>query len=96
MDLVIQTYEKHRIKISTPKLNTWLKVINNTSIMKSASVKFKLKYITQVGETPPTFLVFISKLNELRKDQERFIQNHFKQHFNLKDTVVKLVFKNGN
>ncbi len=96
MDLVIQTYEKHRIKISTPKLNTWLKVINNTSIMKSASVKFKLKYITQVGETPPTFLVFISKLNELRKDQERFIQNHFKQHFNLQDTVVKLIFKNGN
>lgn len=96
MDLVLQTYEKHRVKVSTPKLNTWLRIINDTSIMKSASVKFKLKYITQIGETPPTFLMFVSKLKELRKDQERFIQNHFKQHFNLQDTVVRFVFKNPN
>ena len=93
IDLVIQTYERHRIRVSTSKLNRWLQIINSTGIMKSASVKFKLKYITQIGETPPTFLIFVSKLQEMRADKERFIQNNFKQHFNLNDVVVRFIFK---
>lgn len=93
INLVINTYEKHKIRISTSKLNTWLKVINHTVVMESGAIKFRLKYITQVGETPPTFLIFTANRKEMRTNQERFIQNHFKQHFNLQDVVVKLLFK---
>ena len=94
MNTIIETYNKHKIKISTSKLNNWLQTINKTEIMTSASIKFKLKYITQIGEIPPTFIIFVSKRQEMRKDQARYITNHFKQHFNLQDVVVKLVFKN--
>lgn len=94
MNTIIETYNKHKIKISTSKLNNWLQYINKTEVMNSASVKFKLRYITQIGETPPTFVIFVSKRQEMRKDQERYIMNHFKQHFNLQDVVVKLIFKN--
>ena len=94
INTIIETYNKHKIKISTSKLNNWLQYINKTEIMNSASVKFKLRYITQIGETPPTFVIFVSKRQEMRKDQERYIMNHFKQHFNLQDVVVKLIFKN--
>ncbi len=96
IDLVVKTYERHRIKINTSKLNRWLQIINDTDVMKSASMKFKLKYVTQIGETPPTFLIFVSRLQEMRDDKERFIQNHFKQHFNLNDIVVRFVFKSQN
>ncbi|MBR1944358.1 MAG: ribosome biogenesis GTPase Der [Alphaproteobacteria bacterium] len=94
MNTIIETYNKHKVKISTSKLNNWLQYINKTEIMTSASVKFKLRYITQIGETPPTFIIFVSKKQEMRNDQERYINNHFKQHFNLQDVVVKLIFKN--
>ncbi len=94
MNTVIETYNKYKIKISTSKLNNWLQFINKTEIMTSANVKFKLKYITQIGETPPTFIIFTYKKQEMRKDQERYIINHFKQHFNLQDVVVKIIFKN--
>ena len=96
IDLVWKTYNRHKIKINTPKLNRWLQAINSTDVMKSASMSFKPKYITQIGETPPTFLIFVSKLKEMRNDQKRFIQNHFKQRFNLNDVVVKLIFKSTN
>lgn len=94
INTIIETYNKHKIKISTSKLNNWLQYINKTEVMNSVSVKFKLRYITQIGETPPTFVIFVSKRQEMRKDQERYITNHFKQHFNLQDVVVKLIFKN--
>ncbi|MBQ9441284.1 MAG: ribosome biogenesis GTPase Der [Alphaproteobacteria bacterium] len=94
MNTVIETYNKYKIKISTSKLNNWLQFINKTEIMTSANVKFKLKYITQIGETPPTFIIFTYKRQEMRKDQERYIVNHFKQHFNLQDVGVKIIFKN--
>lgn len=93
MDNIIETYNKHKIKISTSKLNNWLQILNKNEVMTSASVKFKLRYITQIGETPPTFIVFVSKRQEMRKDQERYIINHFKQHFNLQDVVIKMIFK---
>ena len=89
IDTVINTYEKHKIKINTSKLNNWLQTVGQFDILSRASVK--LKYITQIGETPPTFLIFVSK--EMRQDHERFVLNHFKQHFNLQDIIVKLVFK---
>lgn len=93
MNTIIETYNKHKVKISTSKLNNWLQYINKTEIMMSASVKFKLRYITQIGETPPTFIIFVSKKQEMRNDQERYIINNFKQYFNLQDVVVKLIFK---
>ena len=93
MNTIIETYNKHKVKISTSKLNNWLQYINKTEIMMSASVRFKLGYITQIGETPPTFVVFVSKKQEMRGDHERYIINNFKQYFNLQDVVVKIIFK---
>ncbi len=94
INTVIETYNKHKVKISTSKLNNWLQNINKTEIMMSANIKFKLKYITQIGETPPTFIIFVSKKQEIRKDQERYIVNHFKRYFNLQEVTVKIIFKN--
>ena len=91
IETVQKTQEQHKVRINTSKLNRWLQIIGQSEAMSHAAGK--LKYITQIGETPPTFLIFVSK--ELRRDQERFVLNHFKRHFNLQETPVKLIFKRG-
>lgn len=86
LDLILMHFNKYKIKISTSKLNNWMVEINQL-----ANTHIKLKYITQIGQMPPTFLIF--KKQTLRQDQEQFILNHFKEHFNLQSVIVKLIFK---
>ncbi|MDR0630558.1 MAG: ribosome biogenesis GTPase Der [Holosporales bacterium] len=94
LHLVIDSYDKQKLKIKTSELNQWLQIINQNDLMQTASTKFKLKYITQIGIHPPSFVIFVSNKNYIRKDHERFIINKLRQNFALTDIVIKVYFKN--
>ncbi|MBR1479837.1 MAG: ribosome biogenesis GTPase Der [Alphaproteobacteria bacterium] len=93
MRLAIETYDKQSRKFKTSELNDWLAWINQSSFLQSGSAKFRLKYITQVGSVPPTFLIFVSNKKNMRADHERFIANNLKEHFKLKNIVVNVLFR---
>jgi GTP-binding protein len=93
LQAVLTIYEKQKIRIKTSALNRWLADIKQSEMLQSASVKFKLKYMTQVGILPPTFLIFISNENGLREDHKRFISNGFRKYFELDDIPLHIVFR---
>jgi GTP-binding protein len=76
------------VKIKTSDLNDWLREFSKTSIMQGLSTKFKLKYVTQAGVLPPTFIIFAQNRQNIRKNHERFIVNSLRQRFKLNDVVV--------
>ena len=90
---VVAVYDKQAKKIKTSDLNDWLAQINQSDLLQSGSARFKLKYVTQVGNVPPTFLIFVSNRTNMRDDHERFIINNLKKSFSLTDVAVNVIFK---
>ncbi len=93
LDKTIATYDNQKRKIPTSKLNDWMSKISMSDLLQSGSARFKLKYITQVGSVPPTFLIFVSNRDNMRDDHERFITNNLKKSFRLEDVAVKVIFR---
>ena len=90
---VISVYDKQAKKFKTSDLNDWLNFINQSDILQNGSAKFKLKYITQVGSIPPTFLIFVSNKTNMRNDHKRFIINNLKNYFSLSDIAINVIFR---
>jgi GTP-binding protein len=93
LKLAFSMFDKQKNKIKTSDLNNWLAEINKTNILQSGSVRFKLKYITQVGILPLTFVIFVSNKDKIRTDHERFIINNLKTTFSMTDVIVRAFFK---
>ncbi len=93
LQMVISSYDKQAKRIKTSDLNEWLSFLNQSDVMQSGSARFKLKYITQIGSIPPTFLVFVTNKTNMRADHERYIINNLKSSFDLEDVAVKVIFR---
>lgn len=93
LELVVSLSQMRQQKIKTSALNNWLLEINNSDLMLSSASKFKLKYIVQVATSPPNFLIFVANKKNIRQDQIRFIENHFKKYFNVEQIPVNICFK---
>ena len=93
LEMAISAYDKQAKRIKTSDLNNWLMSVNRSDILQSGSARFKLKYITQVGSVPPTFLIFVTNKKNIRLDHERFILNNLKLSFDLVDIAIKIIFR---
>jgi small GTP-binding protein len=96
LELAFRIYEKHKVRIRTSILNDWLHSVGKADILQRASLGFKLKYVMQTGTVPPTFVIFASNKQNIRKAHERFITNNLRQNFNLTDVVVDIRIKSAN
>jgi GTP-binding protein len=96
LQVVESIYSKQSKKIKTSKLNCWLSQLNKSAPLQNCSAKFKLKYMTQVGNYPLTFLIFTTKMETMRSDQKRYIINNLRQSFGLEDLVINVKFKNSD
>ena len=93
LEMAISAYDKQAKRIKTSDLNNWLMSVNRSDILQSGSARFKLKYITQIGSVPPTFLIFVTNRKNIRLDHERFILNNLKLSFDLVDIAIKIIFR---
>lgn len=91
--LALNAFDKQKRKIKTSDLNNWLFEINKSDTLQSGSARFKLKYITQIGNNPLSFLMFVKNKDEMRKDHQRFITNNFKQYFGISGIAINIIFK---
>lgn len=93
LSIAIEAYDKQKKKVRTSDLNDWLSEINNSDLLQSGSARFKLKYVVQVGSMPPSFLIFVTNKQNIRKDHERYILNNLKQRFKFQQIPVHIFFK---
>ncbi|KAJ6427823.1 hypothetical protein OIU84_023263 [Salix udensis] len=61
MRQVIDTYEKWCTRLSTSRLNRWLRKIMSRHSWKDQAAQPKIKYFTQVKARPPTFVAFTNR-----------------------------------
>lgn len=92
-DLCLQVYENWNRKIATSKLNKWLEIIaTHKPPPKIGNRETKLKYITQVGTRPPSFLLF-SNTYDVSDGYKRFLVSKLREEFDFNGVPVRLNIK---
>jgi GTP-binding protein len=88
--------EVGRTKIPTSALNRWLKDVvqrhEPAMAQRGGYRKQRLKffYATQLGVSPPTFLLFCTDPAAVQASYKRFLENRLRETFDLEGTPVRL------
>ncbi|KAK9135300.1 hypothetical protein Syun_014630 [Stephania yunnanensis] len=83
MRQVEETYEKWCLRLSTARLNRWLRKVMSRHSWKDHAAQPKIKYFTQVKARPPTFVAFLSGKIKLAETDIRFLTKSLQEDFEL-------------
>ncbi len=85
-ELVQSAQEAMNKRVTTGELNRFVDYITKETNMK-------VKYITQAGVRPPSFVVFTDKSKPLHFSEERFLINQIRKHFKFGPTPIEIKAK---
>ncbi|KAM3343230.1 GTPase Der [Capsicum galapagoense] len=91
MTQVVETYEKWCLRLSTARLNRWLRKVMSRHSWKDQAAQPKIKYFTQVKARPPTFIAFMSGKTQLSDTDLRFLTRSLKEDFDLGGIPVRIL-----
>lgn len=91
MRQVIDTYEKWCSRLSTSRLNRWLRKVMSRHSWKDQAAQPKIKYLTQVKARPPTFVAFTSGKTQLSDTDLRFLTKSLKEDFDLGGIPIRIM-----
>ena len=79
-------------RISTNKLNLWLKkiMVKNPPPLYNGN-EVKLKFISQIKSKPPKFILFTNYPKSIRESYRKFLLNDLKKTFKFDGIVVNLI-----
>jgi GTP-binding protein len=89
-----RVYANFSQRISTKKLNNFLKETTTKTpppIFKGKEIKFY--YISQPLTRQPTFVIFTNRIKGVPENYKRFLENRFREEFDLEGTPIKLMFR---
>ena len=95
---VMKAYSNWNFRQSTSNLNTWLKekLDKHAPPTNSEKRRIKLKYIVQSNSRPPTIKIFTSHNGIVSKSYKRYLENSFREDFELLGTPIRIIFKSGD
>ncbi|XP_057500894.1 LOW QUALITY PROTEIN: uncharacterized protein LOC130784930, partial [Actinidia eriantha] len=91
MRQVINTYEQWCSRLSTARLNRWLRKVMSRHSWKDQAAQPKIKYFTQVKARPPTFVAFLRGKTELSDTDLRFLTKSLKEDFDLGGIPLRIM-----
>ncbi|XP_024987188.1 uncharacterized protein LOC112522295 [Cynara cardunculus var. scolymus] len=91
MQQVVDTYRKWCLRLSTARLNRWLRKIMSRHSWKDLGTQPKVKYFTQVKARPPTFVAFVSGKTRLSDTDLRFLTRSLKEDFDMGGIPVRIL-----
>ena len=90
----LEVYDNLRRRISTSKLNdTLLPEIQKTPPPAYRGHYIKIKYITQLHTSAPSFAFFCNHPKQVKEAYRRFMINRLRSHFNFEGVPVKVFFR---
>lgn len=94
MELVEQSYENARKRITTSNLNEILSnaVAVNEPPMKNGK-RCKIYYMTQASVSPPTFIVFVNDKDLMHFSYVRYLENCIRQAVDFSGTPIKIILR---
>ncbi len=92
----LELYDKGRKRISTSEVNRALKeilVAHTPPLTKGRSRRIKFFYATQVGVSPPRFIIFCSDPKDIHFSYKRFVENKFREAFDYAEIPISIIFR---
>jgi GTP-binding protein len=96
--VLVKSIMIRRRKVPTGELNRFVYglVDKNPVVLKRANGKrFKVKYVSQLKTSPPTFLFFSNMSQGIPDNYRKYIQNNLRSEFGLDNCPVHLIFRTG-
>jgi GTP-binding protein len=91
MPKVFETYDTWNKRVPTPRLNRWLREMETLHPPPLAKGRrIRLRFMTQIKTRPPTFVLSVSKPEELGDDYLRFLTNRLRDDFGLPGVPIRL------
>lgn len=96
LDEALKVYEQAGRRIDTHSLNEFLKrlKLSYPPIWQSRG-GVRIKYLTQIGTHPPTFVLFVNKRDKLLPTYEKFFLSQLREEFKLWGTPLRLYVREG-
>lgn len=96
LDEALKLYALWNKRISTARLNQWLQEAEATHPPPLVGRnRIRLKYMTQIKNRPPTFVLFISKPLDLPDSYKRYLENSLREAFKLPAIPIRLQIRGG-
>lgn len=95
MAAVHKSYEVWNRRIPTAQLNRWLEEATerHTPPAVAGGRRIRLRYMTQVKARPPTFVIFVSKPEDLPESYMRYLVHGLRETFALPGVPVRLFLR---
>lgn len=97
IDYALQIFNKWNEKISTSKLNNWLKAatLHHLPPLMQGGRRIKFKYITQINTRPTAFKIF-SNSDSIPENYMQYLQNSISKEFELYGFAVRIFYSVSN
>ncbi len=95
MPKVFETYDIWNKRVTTPKVNRWLREMETLHPPPLApnGRRIRLRFMTQIKARPPTFILSVSQPKELGDDYLRFLTNRLRDDFGLPGVPLRLAMR---
>jgi GTP-binding protein len=88
--------EQAELRIDTPDLNKFFEELKNKHQPPSRKGKTgRIKYATQVGVKPTTFVLFVNDVDLIHFSYQRFIENQLREKYGFDGVPLKLELRQG-
>ena len=93
LSLIDQVFKARRTRIGTGELNAFLQreALRDTAVPFSRQVR--VQYVTQVHDSPPTFVLFTARKSPLHPSIQRYLVNRIRERFGFVGAPVVLKHK---
>jgi GTP-binding protein len=89
-----RVYQQWKRRLSTAELNRWFqKASQEYPPPATAGSRPRLKYISQIGSCPPTFLIHGTRTFQVPKAYTQYLTHHFQSHFDMKEILIRLLYR---
>ena len=97
MDEVNYVYAKSTFRATTGMLNDVISdAVRAVEPPSQKGRRAKIKFATQPGIQPPTFVIFTNDAELVHFSYRRYLENYIRRAFGLDGTPIKLIFRDGS
>ena len=94
LETAIEVYENKNQKIKTSELNEFFLPLIEHYPPPAVKGKFvKIKYVTQLPTSVPTFAFYANLPNYLKDSYKRFLENKLREHYNFTGVPIRIYFR---
>lgn len=94
--LLRKVYESYTKRVSTGQLNAFFdRALANRYLGSYRGKPIKLKYITQAGTKPPTFILFTNAASQVHFSHRRYLENQLRNLFGFEGSALRLRVRAG-